>query len=313
MNRAIITGATGAAGTALTRELIGNGTEVLIFVNPGSARNDKIPAHPLVKRISCGLEDLENVENETGIKYDVFYHLAWQGTFGEARNDLYAQNMNVKYALDAVRASLKFGCTMFIGAGSQAEYGRVDEALRPDTPVNPENGYGIAKLCAYHMTKEYARRLGLKHIWVRILSLYGENDGENTMIMSTIRKFKNGETPIFTKGEQLWDYLNSEDAARALRLMGEKGVDGKVYVLGSGQARPLAEYIRDIRDCAAPGIEPVFGAIPYTEKQVMHLLADISELRNDLGWEPLVDFRQGIMRIIGDMYPTADAPALRED
>lgn len=298
MKKAIITGATGTAGTALTQELIKNGTEVLIFVNPDSARNYNIPVHPLIKTKPCGLSELENVENDTGKEYDVFYHLAWQGTFGEARNDLYMQNMNVKYALDAVKVSQRFGCKTFIGAGSQAEYGRVDGVLKHDTPVNPENGYGIAKLCAYHMTKGYARQLGLKHIWVRILSLYGKNDGDNTMVMSTINKLKNGITPQFTKGEQLWDYLNSEDAARALRLLGEKGSDGKVYVLGSGKAKPLAEYIKDIRDCIAPHATLEFGAIPYSEKQVMHLQADITELKKDLGWCPLIDFREGIKKII---------------
>lgn len=55
-----------------------------------------------------------------------------------------------------------------------------------------------------------------------------------------------------TKGEQLWDYLYSRDAARALRLLGKNGRDGKVYVLGSGNARPLAEYIKIIRDIVAP-------------------------------------------------------------
>lgn len=285
-------------GTALIEELIQSGTEVLVFANPDSARNGNIPVHPLVKIKRCGLSELENVENDTGEKYDVFYHLAWQGTFGEARNNLYVQNKNVKYALDAVRASQRFGCETFIGAGSQAEYGRVEGILKPDTPVNPENGYGIAKLCAYHMTREYARQLGIKHIWVRIVSLYGKNDGECTMVMSAVNKLKNGVTPQFTKGEQLWDYLNSEDAARALRLMGEKDLDGKVYVLGSGKARPLKEYIEDIRDCVAPKSDLEFGAISYSEKQVMCLQADISDIKNDLEWEPIIDFKDGIKKII---------------
>lgn len=298
MKRAIITGATGTVGTALIEELIRNGSEVLIFANPGSARNGNIPVHPLVKIKLCGLSELEKAENDTGKEYDVFYHLAWQGTFGEARNDLYAQNMNVKYALDAVKTSQRFGCKTFIGAGSQAEYGRVNGVLSPNTPANPENGYGMAKLCAYHMTKEYARQLGIKHIWVRIVSLYGKNDGEYTMVMSTINKLKNGVTPQFTKGDQLWDFLNAEDAARALRLMVEKGADGKVYVLGSGRSKPLKEYIKDIRDCISPEAILEFGAVPYSEKQVMCLQADISDLKNDLGWEPLIDFKDGIKKII---------------
>ena len=116
--------------------------------------------------------------------------------------------------------------------------------------------------------------------------------------MTTLRKLKNGEVPSFTKGEQLWDYLYSGDAAEAFRLAGERGRDGKVYVLGSGTARPLAEYIRDMRDAVNPQAEIAIGAIPYGEKQVMHLQADLSELNRDTDWRPLVSFRMGIREIL---------------
>ena len=223
MKRAIITGATGAVGTALIKELISHNIEVLVFCREGSKRNVQIPSHELVTIKYCALNELETVQNDTGKNYDVFYHFAWAGTTGAARNDMYLQNQNVRYALDAVAAAKRFGCQLFIGAGSQAEYGRVEGLLRPDTPTFPEMGYGIGKLCAGQMTREYAHQLGMEHIWVRILSVYGPNDGTQSMVMSTILKLKNGEVPEFTKGEQLWDYLYSGDAANAFRLLGEKG------------------------------------------------------------------------------------------
>jgi nucleoside-diphosphate-sugar epimerase len=211
---------------------------------------------------------------------------------------MYLQNRNVTYALDAVRAAQRFGCRRFIGAGSQAECGRVEGLLRPDTPAFPENGYGIAKLCAGQMTRELAHQLGLEHIWTRILSIYGPNDGAQSMVMSTIRKLLAGEVPQLTKGEQMWDYLYSGDVASAFRLLGEKGQDGKLYVLGSGQARPLADYVRAIRDAVAPGAEIALGAIPYPPKLVMFLQADITEIRQDTGWAPTVPFEQGIRETI---------------
>lgn len=220
------------------------------------------------------------------------------GTTGAARNDMYLQNQNVRYALDAVGAAKRFGCHTFIGAGSQAEYGRVEGVLKPDTPVFPEMGYGIAKLCAGQMTREHAYRLGMKHIWVRILSVYGQNDGAQSMVMSTINKLKSGEVPQFTKGEQMWDYLYSGDAARAFRLVGEEGIDGKTYVLGSGQAHPLAEYIKIIQDVVSPNGQIELGAIPYAPKQVMYLQADITELNKDTGFVPEMDFATGINKIL---------------
>lgn len=298
MKRAILTGATGAVGSALIKELINNDIEVLVLCREGSVRNCNIPSHPLVMQEYCDLSQLSNIQNETGKEWDVFYHFAWKGTTGASRNDMYLQNQNVQYALDAVGVAKRFGCNTFIGAGSQAEYGRVEGVLRPDTPVFPEIGYGIGKLCAGQMTREYAHQLGLKHIWVRILSIYGPNDGKQSMVMSTIAKLQAGETPQFTKGEQLWDYLYSGDAADAFRLLGEKGHDGKIYVLGSGSAHPLAEYIKEIRDVVNPNAEIALGVIHYSPKQVMHLEADIQDINNDTGWIPTTQYKTGIKKII---------------
>lgn len=297
MKRAIITGATGAIGTALINELIQNNIEVMVICREGSERNGRIPENSLVTKVFCDLKDLESLQNNTGKEYDVFYHFAWEGTTGAARNDMYLQNRNVKYALDAVNAAKRFGCRTFIGAGSQAEYGRVEGLLKPDTPAFPENGYGIAKLCAGHMTRELALQLEMAHIWVRVLSVYGPNDTPNSMVMSTVNKLRNNITPQFTKGEQKWDYLYSEDAARAFYLLGEKGIGGKTYVLGSGKARELKEYIKDIQSAINPGCNIELGVIPYAKKQVMHLQADITELKNDTGFEPVVQFKDGILKL----------------
>lgn len=298
MKRVIITGATGAIGNALIKELIAGGIETLVFCREGSQRNGSVPVSPLVTKLYCSLEELKNIQNETGKTYDVFYHFAWENTFGESRNDVRSQLKNIEYSLDAVEAAKRFGCHTFIGAGSQAEYGRFEGKLTPATPTFPENGYGIAKLSAGQLTRLRAEQLGLKHVWVRVLSVYGLNDGAKTMVASTIEKLKRGEKTQFTKGEQLWDYLFSGDAAAAFRLIGERGVGGKTYVLGSGRARPLREYIEIIGKSLGAENLLEFGSIPYAEKQVMHLCADISELTNDTGWKPRVDFKEGIERII---------------
>lgn len=294
LKRAIISGATGAIGTALIKELIENNIEVLVFCHCESKRENNIPVHPLVSKKYCSLSELCEIKNDTGKQYDIFYHFAWAGTFGQSRNDMFLQNKNVQYALDAVSAAKKFGCHTFIGAGSQAEYGRFEGVLKPDTPAFPENGYGIAKLCAGQMTREYAHQIGLRHIWVRVLSIYGPNDGENSMVMSTINKLISGITPEFTKCEQIWDYLFSYDAAKAFRLLGERGVDGKIYVLGSGNPRPLIDFINEIKNTFAPDAEINIGRIPYAQKQVMHLCADISELKEDTGFMPSFTFLEGL-------------------
>lgn len=298
MKRAIITGATGAIGTALVQELLANNIEVLIICRKNSKRNNRIPENSLVKRCFCDLNDLETLQNTTEHEYDVFYHFAWEGTIGNGRNDMYLQNRNVKNALDAVGVAKRFGCHTFIGAGSQAEYGRVEGLLTPDTPTHPDMGYGIAKLCCGYMTRELAHQMGMKHIWVRILSVYGPNDGGKTMIMTLLKNLKDNVVPQCTKGEQKWDYLYSKDAARAFCLLGETGQDGKTYVLGSGKVAPLYEYINKVCEAAKSDVQANLGGVPYGERQVMYLGADISELQKDIGFEPRYTFEDGIKETI---------------
>ncbi len=298
MKRAMITGATGAIGTALLQTLIAEGIEVLVFCRPNSNRKHRIPEHPLVTIKYADLTEFANVENDTGKTYDVLYHFAWAGTTGQGRNDMHLQEKNIQYALDAVDMAARFGCTMFVGAGSQAEYGRFEGRLKPDTPAFPENGYGIAKLCAGQMTREHASQLGMRHAWIRILSVYGPNDGMQSMIMSTIDKIKKGEVPSFTKGEQLWDYLYSYDAAKAFYMVGQSNVDRKIYVLGSGTAKRLCTYIEQLRDAVNPDAELNLGGVPYAPKQVMHLEADISVIQEDTGWSPETSFEDGITKTV---------------
>lgn len=294
MKRVVITGPTGAIGIAIIQHMIRENIEVLAICNPKSRRLDRIPNHPLVKIHKCDLKDLDTCDIQDEKKYDVFYHLGWNGTVGAERNDLYLQNENVKNSISAVELANRLGCSVFVGAGSQAEYGRVEGVLTPDTKTLPDNGYGMGKLCSGMMTRLKCEQLNIKHIWMRVLSVYGPYDGWNSMIMSTISNLMMEIEPKTTKGEQLWDYLYSKDAAEAFYLAGKKGIHGSVYCLGSGQAKPLKQYIETMQNVVNKNVKVNFGAIEYAPKQVMHLCADISKLKEDLGFVPKTNFETGI-------------------
>ena len=290
---AVVTGPTGAIGTALCMELAKNGVTVYAVCRPASSRSDAVPSHPNIHKVFCDLASLSDLKDLILKPVDAFYHFAWAHTIGDGRNDMPAQISNIQYSIDAARCAKDLGCTVFIGAGSQAEYGRVDGVLTPSTPTFPENGYGIAKLCAGSMTRIECERLGIDHVWVRILSIYGPGDSKSTMISGLITKLLKGECPDLTKGEQQWDYLFSQDAGRAFYMIANSGISGKTYVLGGGTARPLKEYIETIRDLIDPALPLGFGKVPYSPKQVMQLQADISSLTEDTGFTPSVDFAKG--------------------
>jgi nucleoside-diphosphate-sugar epimerase len=181
----------------------------------------------------------------------------------------------------------------------------VSEPLKPQTPVNPQSGYGIAKYTAGKLSALLCDQLDMQFNWVRILSVFGPLDASHTLIMYTINELISGRVPEFTKCEQIWDYLYCDDAAEAFLAIGEKGVNGKYYPLGSGNKRPLSEYIESIKNIVSPGIRLQFGKKEYYPHQPMYLCADISELIMDTLWKPEVSFEEGIKNIIDTIKPTA--------
>lgn len=297
INSAVITGATGAIGTALCHCLADKGIEVYAVVRPSSSRIEHLKNIDHVHLVCADMNSLLPLFMVTN-KADAFFHLAWAGTTGNGRNDMLTQTKNISYTLMATVTASMLGCKVFVGAGSQAEYGRKDKPLTGDMPCDPENGYGIAKLCAGQMSRIECEKYGIDHIWTRILSVYGPYDGKNAMIPQLIEKLRRKESPEMTPCEQIWDYMYSGDAAEALYHLAESGVSGKVYPLGSGTGKPLKEYVECVRTIVAPDVEVKYGAIPYSDKQVMHLVADISDLIADTGYTPETNFANGVNKVV---------------
>lgn len=296
MKRIIVTGATGCVGSAIVRRALAQSIEVTCIVHRGSKRLSNLPKDKLLNIVECNISAYSSLKLE--MSYDVFIHLAWEKTFGKSRDDAELQMRNIQYTLDACHLAKRCGCQVFVGAGSQAEYGVQSVDLTPDLPVNPESGYGIAKYAAGKLSAMLCKSLGIRQNWVRILSVYGPNDGENTLISYVIRELKAGRSPELTRCEQTWDYLYADDAADAILAIAEKGIDGKVYPLGSGKGRRLSEYIEDIRNVINPSIEVKYGVKDYYPHQPMYLVADVSEINKDIGWKPNDLFSSRLMEFV---------------
>ena len=296
MKSAVVTGATGMIASALIRLLVDKKVKVYALCKPGEPKNDEFFKSEYVTAIDADISDLLKVSNSIKEKCDVFYHFAWLGTFGDTRDDAYLQTDNIKFTLDSVTLANQLGCSCFVGAGSQAEYGPVKEKLSAYTDASPVTGYGIAKYTAGKLSRIYAQSLGIRHVWTRILSVYGEKGNPNAIIQSSIIKMLNGEYCPFTKGEQDWDFMHCDDAAMAFYMIGEKGRDGAVYPIGTGSTRKLKDYIISIRDIVNPEVKIGIGELPYNQSQVMYLCADIDELTKDTGFVPQIGFEEGVRR-----------------
>jgi nucleoside-diphosphate-sugar epimerase len=285
-------------GTALIKECLLKGIGVTAVLRPGSINKARLPKSDGVEAIECGLNEINKLEKILKPEHDAFFHLGWANTNREGRVSPEKQNENIAFTLEAVRAAKNTGCKVFVGAGSQAEYGRVSGSIPSNLPVHPETAYGVAKYAAGRLSAMLCDELGIKNIWTRVFSVYGPNDGPDTMISYCIKALLNGEKPALTKCGQLWDYLYCSDAAKALLLACEKGLDKAVYNIGSGTAKPLSEYVEAIRAAIDPKLAVGIGEKKYAADQVMQLCADISGLKKDTGFMPAVPFENGIRETI---------------
>jgi nucleoside-diphosphate-sugar epimerase len=309
MKSIALTGATGMVGIALIKQCIKNNIAVLALVRPGSSRINRMPTSDLITTVECELDSLADFSISSDImpSIDVFYHTGWGATDKTGRDSCEKQLKNIKHTLDAVSLAKRLGCRRFIGTDSQAEYGNSSKPLNGNVPVNPESAYGVAKYAAGKLSGMECERLEMEHIWIRILSVYGVNDNDDTLIRTFIEKCKNSQPMPLSACAHIWDYLYEDDAGRALLAIGEKGTSGKIYCLGSGAGRPLKEYLEVIKNMVNADYQLDYGKIPYAEKSIKYLCADISELIGDTGWRPEVSFEDGIGMVIASPRYNRDA------
>ena len=296
MKRVVITGATSMIGVALVEECISNGIEVLGIVRKNSSHLARLPQSKLLELRECELDNLDSIIDVQGT-YDVLYHFAWDHTSKSDRDNPIYQERNIKYTLDAVNLAKRLGCKKFVGAGSQAEYGRVDGIITPETPIAPLISYGAAKYAAGLLSRKLCDSYGITCIWARIFSVYGRYDNEGTMLHYAIDRFIAGEKANFSAATQKWDYLHEKDAGRMFFLIGERANRSKVYCVASGESKPLKEFILELKDIFGPTVECAF-ARESLPSQSVSLEANIEDLINDIGFRPQISFREGIEDII---------------
>lgn len=297
--KVIVTGATGFIGTALCEELLRNGHDVAAVIRPGSRKRDKLSfseqLNDRLRVLEIALEDLASLEQEVG-KADVFYHLAWNGSAGAAREDFDVQYTNISYTAGAVRAAVKCGCHKFVGAGSQAEYGVVHgEAKEEETVPHPFMMYGAAKLATYQMGQVLAKQLGISFVWPRIYSIYGVGENPGTLVNYVIDSLRKGETPRLSPCENMWNYMYITDCVRALRILGENRETEGIYNVASEDTRPLRKFVEEIRDIVAPGAELGFGMKKSDPKRTFWLEPDVGRLRR-LEFQCNTKFADGLER-----------------
>lgn len=296
MKTVFVTGANGFIGTALVKELIARGADVTAMV-----REEKESSRTIrelgAKIVLCDLKNLNLLPEKTqGKVFDTFYHLAWNGSAGSDRTNSRLQLDNAQYAVDAVHVAAAMGCKRFIGAGSIMEYETNTAANAQGNKLGMPYIYGAGKLAAHVMSKAAAADVGIEHIWPMITNAYGPGEVSPRFVNMTLRKMIHKEPLQFTAATQNYDFIYIDDVARAFYLVGEKGKAFFQYIVGSGSARPLKEFISEMQQALAPDQSLLFGDVPFTGINLGLEYFSTNPILTDTGFSPEVDFVEGTRR-----------------
>ena len=270
-----ITGASSFIGVELCRYLSDNGHSVIAM---SRRENEHLEAIKMVGHLQVFRADMQSLfEKAKDLRADVFIHLAWAGTTHEDRNNPAIHEENVRLSLECVNLAKQMGCQLYVDAGSQAEYGIVPGVITEDTPCNPVSAYGKAKLQMYRETSDLAKRIGLKYIHLRILSVYGENDHPNTLIISSLKKLKANEPIEMRSGGQKWNYVYVKDAARqvaelSIHAVNDETFHQEVYNIASNDTRKLQDFIIALKEITGSASEMTFGG--YNPEKDVNLNPD---------------------------------------
>ena len=295
MKKVIVTGANGFIGSSLLSYLSEQGIQVYAVIKDEQENIDNIKNLNGVKIIYCDLDNIDKLpELITDKDIDTCIHLAWAGSFGDARADYEMQLLNSKYALDMVTVASEMGISRFVGAGTLAEKDVLNYHMDDGATPNAVSIYGIAKLNTQLMTKALCTKLGIEHIWCYLSNTYGVGNTTNNFVNMALRKILNGERAAFTAGTQTYDFVYITDTVRAIYFAARSGKANTGYYLGSGSERQLKEYIEIIRDAIDPDYPLYLGEIPFNGKSLSAEEYSVEKLAKDTGYKALIPFEKGI-------------------
>lgn len=292
MKTAIITGADGFVGSYTVQCFLENGVTVLAL-DMGDVPN-RLQEHKNLVYKKCDITDIASMKDMIPKgKYDTFVHFAWAGSAGPARVDYNLQMQNALNTVECMKVAKELGCTRFVCAGSIMEY--EVEAATHAQGSKPGMGYiyGMGKHIAHCMCKSVAVEIGIELLWPMITNAYGVGELSPRFVNTTLRKIINNEPLQFTAATQNYDFVYVSDVAMAFYLVAEKGKPFCEYMIGSGNARPLREFILEMQQACAPEATPLFGDVPFTGTNMPLSVFDTHDLETDCGYKPEVSFADG--------------------
>ncbi len=312
--RVLITGGAGFLGVNAAIHLIKSGWYVTLLDNlsrPGTERNLRWVVTRYPNRATFIKEDVRNASALAAHvrKQNAVLHLAAQvavtTSLVDPNTDFDVNARGTLNVLEAVRLHNREA--PFVFASTNKVYGKLgknNSACKETQPLDFHSPYGCSKGAADQYVRDYARCFEMNTVVLRQSCIYGahqygtEDQGWVAHFVHSI--LKDRPLTIYGDGTQVRDLLDARDLSALYALVIDKIAitRGEVYNVGGGteNQRNLLEVIDQIGELA--GRKPQFSFADWREGDQAYYVSDNTKAREQLGWEPKIDFDHGLRDLI---------------
>ena len=271
------------------------------------------PNYTFVRADICDYERMVEVFREYEI--DGVVHLAAESHVDRSIKDPFTfARTNVMGTLALLQAAKvcwegNYEGKLFYHISTDEVYGALefdDNLFTEQTPYNPHSPYSAAKASSDHFVRAYHDTYGMPTIVTNCSNNYGPYQFPEKLIPLFINNIRKGKPlPVYGKGENVRDWLYVEDHARAIDLIFHKGKVAETYNIGGFNEWRNIDLIKIVIKTVdrllgnAEGHS--FGLITYVTDRLGHdarYAIDSSKLKNELGWEPSLQFEEGIEKTV---------------
>lgn len=229
------------------------------------------------------------------VSFAAVIHCAGSGavslSYQQPFDDYQRSVISVMAGLEFVR-TIQPKHTRFVLASSAAVYGNHSSVLTEDSSLIPISPYGLHKVAAENLCREYSQYFSINCSLVRLFSVYGSSLRKQ-LLWDASNKFKNGNAEFFGSGQELRDWIHVKDAASLLRNAALKDQGLLEIYNGGGFHASTREVLSQLAKSLEIDIDLQFNGMTH-EGNPKNLVADYTRAKNKLGWTPRVSIEEGL-------------------
>src|SRR5467141_1505690 len=300
--RFVITGGAGFIGSNTVDELVRRGHSVVVLDDLSSGKEENLAEiRNKITLIKGSITDIEVVRKAMH-EAEYVIHLAARTSVPKSVKDPIETNrINIDGTLNVLVAARDAKVKRIVFAASSSAYGETPtlpkiETMEPQ-PISP---YGVTKYVGELYAQTFGRCYGLENVSLRYFNIFGPRQDPSSPYSGVLAKFctaflEDTQPVIFGDGKQTRDFTYVENAVQANLLACEApNASGRVFNVGVGERISLNEVLRELGKIAGKRLEAKYE--PPRDGDIRDSQADVSQAREYLGYDPQVDFEEGLSR-----------------